>query len=152
MIQTIFVYTRVMVESQSVTVELPKPLSHFLDRLARQTDQSVEKLVAQSVVGNLPPSVDDAPPEIQADLLAMQQWPVDQLLATAHAQVAAEQQNRHVALLEKNQEGNLTLAEQEELADLRLSADRLMVRKAYAWAVLRWRGHRISPLDELLLP
>ncbi len=141
-----------MIDSQQVTVDLPLPLYRFLQRLAEQTRQPVEKLVAQSIAGNLPPSVDNAPLEVQADLLAMQQWSIDQLLATAHEQVAIEQQNRHFALLEKNQEGNLTLGEQEELANLRLSADRLMVRRAYAWAVLRWRGYRIPPLDELPLP
>lgn len=141
-----------MIDSQQVTVDLPLPLYHFLQRLAEQTRQPVEKLVAQSIAGNLPPSVDNAPLEVQAELLAMQQCSVDELLAMAHEQVALEQQNRHFALLEKNQEGNLTLAEQEELANLRLSADRLMVRKAYAWAVLRWRGYRIPPLHELPLP
>lgn len=140
-----------MIESQSITVELPKPLFHFLERLARQTNQSVETLVAQSVAGNLPPTVDNTPPDVQAELLAMQQWPVDQLLAAAYEQVAVTQQTRHIALLEKTGEGKLTAAEQQELASLRLAADRQMIRKAYAWAVLRWRGHAIPALDELPL-
>lgn len=140
-----------MVESQSVTVELPEPLFRFLERLARQTDQSVDKLVAQSLAGNLPPVVDHAPAEMQAELLAMQQWPVDRLLVAAHEQIAPDHQARHVALLEKLGEGGLTSAEQQELASLRLTADRQMVRKAYAWAVLRWRGHATPRLDELPL-
>ncbi len=61
----------------------------------------------------------------------------------------ASQYERHVELLDKNQEGSLTPEERQELTDLRLAADRLMLRKAYAWSVLRWRGHRIPPLKEL---
>lgn len=141
-----------MIESQSITVELPTSLFNLLQRLAQQTNQPVENLVAQSVAGNLPPTVDDAPVELQSALLAMQNWAVDQLLTTAYEQIPVERQNRHIALLEQNQNGLLTLAEQQELANLRLSADHLMVRKAYAWALLRWRGYRIPPLDELPLP
>lgn len=141
-----------MIESQSITVELPASLLNLLQRLAQQTNQPVEKLVAQSIAGNLPPTIDNAPVELQAALLAMQNWAVDQLLATATEQIPVELQNRHSALLEKNRNELLTLAEQQELASLRLSADQLMVRKAYAWALLRWRGYRIPPLDELPLP
>ena len=31
-----------------------------------------------------------------------------------------------------------------KLSNLRLGADSLMIRKAYAWALLRWRGHPVS--------
>lgn len=78
----------------------------------------------------------------------MQHLSIEELLAIANAKVEASQYERHVELLEKNQEGSLTLEEQQELTNLRLAADRLMLRKAYAWSVLRWRGHRI-PLKEL---
>ena len=44
---------------------------------------------------------------------------------------------------------NISLAENAEMEALRLAADRLMVRKGYALAVLRWRGHSIPPLAEL---
>jgi hypothetical protein len=37
----------------------------------------------------------------------------------------------------------------EIMTALRLEADRLMLRKAYAWAVLRWRGQFIPALNEL---
>jgi hypothetical protein len=53
-------------------------------------------------------------------------------------------------LLEKNK-GEITSEERLELAELRIEADRLMLRKAYAWAVLRWRGQSIPALNELPL-
>jgi len=50
--------------------------------------------------------------------------------------------------LEKNQNGSITPEERQELSHLRLAADRLMVRKAYAWSLLRWRGIPIPALNE----
>jgi hypothetical protein len=53
-------------------------------------------------------------------------------------------------LLEKNKiQGELTPAQRQELSELRINADKLMLQKAYAWSVLRWRGHRIPSVDEL---
>ncbi|MFQ5435258.1 MAG: hypothetical protein ACE5FD_10325 [Anaerolineae bacterium] len=128
---------------------MPKSLFHFLERQAQQTRQPIEKLVAQSVAGNLPPSVDNAPPEKQADLLALQWLPTDQLQQIANEQVAPTEQARHTHLLAQD---TLTDDERVELAQLRQQADWLMLRKAYAWAVLRWRGQPIPPLNELPLP
>jgi predicted transcriptional regulator len=45
---------------QRVTIELPEPVFRQLARIAEATQQSVEVLAAQSVVSNLPPSVDNA--------------------------------------------------------------------------------------------
>lgn len=44
---------------------------------------------------------------------------------------------------------NLPPTQRQELSELRINADKLMLQKAYAWSVLRWRGHRISSVDEL---
>lgn len=79
----------------------------------------------------------------------MQNFSIEELLAIAHANVEPSQHERHFELLEKNQEGSLTPEERQELTDLRLAADCLMLCKAYAWSVLRWRGYRIPPLKEL---
>ena len=86
---------------------------------------------------------------MQPEWLKMQNLSIEELLAIANALVEPSQHERHVELLEKNKEGSLTSEERQELTDLRLAADRLMLRKAYAWSVLRWRGHRIPPLKEL---
>ncbi len=134
-----------MIESQQVTVDLPLPFYRFLARLAEQTHQPLEELVAQSVAGNLPPSVDNAPVEIKSDLLALQRLAVDELKQVANEQISQKQQKRHLQLLEKT---NLSNKEQRELSELRRQADVLMLRKAYAWAVLRWRGHP-NPIPRL---
>jgi biotin carboxylase len=86
---------------------------------------------------------------MQLELLKIQTLSIEELKSVAYANVEPSQHERHVELLEKNQEGSLTPEERQELTDLRVAADRLMLLRAYAWSVLRWRGHRIPPLKEL---
>lgn len=136
--------------TRRVTVELPEPIFQELARIAELTNQSLEAIAAQSIISNLPPSADNAPAQIQGSLLEMQKLPIDELLKIAHAQVPLVQQQRHISLLEKNQSASITLQERQELDNLRSAADQLMVQKAYAWAVLHWRGHRVPKLAELL--
>ena len=137
---------------QPITIELPESVMRQLLRMAAATQQSIETLVAQSVLSNLPPSAENAPPEIQAELLAMQTLSTDELLAIAQAEAEAAQWYRHSELLEQNQEGQLSLDEGQELTDLRQTADQLMLRKAYAWALLRWRGQKLPKLKDLPTP
>ncbi|KAF3885695.1 MULTISPECIES: hypothetical protein [Nostocales] len=135
--------------TQKVTVELPQAIFQQLARIASATQQPLEVLAAQSIASNLPPTPDNAPVEIQAELLQMQTWDSQELLVLAQSQTDLEQQQRHIELLEKNQNGEITPSERQELSQLRIAADRLMLQKAYAWSVLRWRGHRVPALNEL---
>jgi hypothetical protein len=121
-------------------------------RIAEATHQPVEALVAQSVLSNLPPSVDNATPELQPELLHLQSLSIEELRAIAQAQVEPAQHVRHTELLAQHEARSLTPAEQQELSSLRQAADHLMLRKAYAWSLLRWRGQRIPALAELPLP
>jgi hypothetical protein len=78
----------------------------------------------------------------------MQNLPFEELHRIAHSQVPLQEQKRHLFLLEKNESSSITPDERQELSDFRQAADRLMVRKAYAWAILRWRGQRVPTLEE----
>lgn len=135
----------------TLTLTLSEPIWRYLNQIALATQQPLEQVVRQSVEGNLPPAVDTAPTEMQSQLLAMQTLSLEALRQVALSQIPLPQQERHFALLERNQEEGLSPAESQELAELRLEADRLTVRKAYAWAVLRWRGQPIPTLNELPL-
>lgn len=136
---------------QTVTLHLPEPIYLYLQKMAAVTQRPLEQLAEQSIVGNLPPSLASMPIEMQGELLSLQTAPVDQLEQVVLAQVPPAQQARHLALLEKNSAGTILPAEQEELVALRLMADRLMLQKAYAWAVLRWRGQPVPKLNDLPL-
>jgi hypothetical protein len=132
-----------------ITIELPETVLQQLTRIAEMTHQPIETLVTQSVLNNLPPSPDNAPPELQQALLDLQNLSNEELKVFAHAQATPTQQERHEVLLEKNQAGQITSEERQELTQLRQAADQLMLKKAYAWSILRWRGHKIPTLNEL---
>ncbi len=135
--------------SQPITIELPDTVLRQLTRIAEVTHQSIETLITQSILNNLPPSPDNAPPEFQPELLSLQNLSTENLQAIAQAQVDPSQHERHTALLAKNTANQLTPEERQELTQLRQSADQLMLQKAYAWSILRWRGQKIPTLNEI---
>ncbi len=102
-----------------------------------------------TLITNPPPTVDYAPSELQGDLVAMQNLEVGQLLAITEIQISPSQQELHLQLLEKNQNDQLTDSEQQLLKSLRINADYLMLKKAYAWSVLKWKGYPIPELNQL---
>jgi hypothetical protein len=51
--------------------------------------------------------------------------------------------------MDKQADDNLSEAERIKLEQLRADADRLMLRKAHAAALLYWRGYTIPPADKL---
>ena len=65
------------------------------------------------------------------------------LLIVAQESVPSEQWRRHEHLLSKNQDGALTESERAELTRLRMAADRLVLRRSYALALLKWRGYTL---------
>jgi hypothetical protein len=94
--------------TQQVTIELPEPIFRQLVRIAEATHQPVEALVTQSVISNLPPFTENAPTDIQPELLRMQTVDKDELKAIAYAQIEPGDRERHVNLLKKNEEDLLT--------------------------------------------
>lgn len=135
--------------TQSITLHLSDPVYRYLQQVSTITKRPLEQLVRLSVEGNLPPSVENAPQELQDELLAMQSLSPTQLTSIANSQLPQSQQERYLSLLEQNSAGGISTEDSAEMEALRLAADRLMVRKGYALAVLRWRGHSIPPLAEL---
>lgn len=132
--------------TQKLMVDLPEAVYQHLSRIAEQIHQPIEVLLTQSVISNLPPSAENAPPEMTAELLTMLTFSVEKLLKVADSQLSPTQE-RHLELLEKKQTGSISAEELQELDAL--PTDQLLLRKTYAEAVLRWRGHRGSAVEEL---
>ncbi len=135
--------------NHSITIELPEHIFQQLTQIAETIKRPLAEIVAQSVVSNLPPTIDRAAPELQPELLRMQSLSDPELLSIAQSVVSLEQQHHHEQLLAKNYSSDLSDAEQQELTELRSTLDRLTLCKAYAWALLRWRGHRLPALSEI---
>lgn len=132
-----------------ITVEVPEAVFQQLIQIAQLTNSSPEAIAAQKIATNLPPPVHNAPPEMESVLMGMQGLPIEELLEIAHSKIPLSEQQHHLELLEKNQTGIITPPESEQLQLMRIAADQLMLRKAYAWAVLKWRGYPIPRLNEL---
>ena len=135
--------------SHALTIHLSDSLFQYLQEMAMRTQQPLEQLVQQSLAGNLPPRLPATAPALMTTLVAMQKASVQELRRIADSQLSAQHQQRHFELLDKNAQAALTPSEGEELAELRQAADALMVRKAYAWALLRWLGYPLPDLQGL---
>ena len=125
----------------TVTLHLPEALYRRLANTASATQRTLEEVLLQAVRAGSPPAWDDVPPEFQADLAQMDRMSDDDLWQIARLHQRPQEAARTAELLALKQTQPLANAERVELDDLRQAADRLMIRKAHAAALLRWRGH-----------
>jgi hypothetical protein len=128
---------------EPVTLHLPEALYRRLASTARATQRSLEEVLLQAVSAGSPPAWDDVPPEYQADLAEMDWLSDGDLWQIVQLQQSGPAVARYDELLAGNKTGQLTDAERVELTELRSAAERLMLRKAHAAALLRWRGHTV---------
>ncbi|MDD1420356.1 hypothetical protein MEO40_14680 [Dolichospermum sp. ST_sed1] len=80
----------------------------------------------------------------------MQELTIEELLTIAQSQISESQQELHFQLLEKNQNNQLSESDRLLLKSLRVSADYLMLKKAYAYALLKWRGFSLPDFEQLV--
>jgi hypothetical protein len=130
--------------NQTVPIQLPDTIYQRLQQVAHATHHSIEEVVLQTIRGNLPPSLDDLSPELHSAVADLQQMSDEALWSVTKESLPPRQWRRHQHLLRKGQEGPLSTAEHEELAELRAATDRLVTRRSYALALLKWHGHTIS--------
>ena len=129
---------------QTIPIQLPKDLYQRLQQVAHATHHSLEEVVLQTIRGNLPPSLDDLSPELRGVVADLQHMSDETLWSVAKESLPPHQWRRHQRLLRKGQEGILSAAEHQELAELRAAVDRFVTRRSYALALLKWHGHTIS--------
>jgi len=135
--------------TQEVILPLPENLYLRLLQVAQATQQSLTDVLLYAVQVGSPPSWEDAPAEFQADLAALDRLSDEALWRIARSHQKEGTMERYQALLDKNANERLTEAERAELTQLRKEADRRMLRKAHAAALLRWRGHTIPPAEKM---
>lgn len=135
--------------TQPVTLHLPEALYLRLQQHAQATDQSLDEVARRAIEMGAPPSWEDAPAEFQTDLAALDCLDDDALWRIARSRQTETEMARYVTLLDQNANDVISDADRIELAQLRTEADRLMLRKVHAAALLRWRGHATPPADLL---
>lgn len=134
--------------TRELTVQLSAHIYRRLEHVAQELDQPVETIALTSITGNLPPSLDDVPADLRESLRVLQTLDGEALWAVARSKLFPAKQARLKTLLARNSAGVLTRAEREELARLGEETDRLNLRKAQAYALLRWQGFPLPFLDE----
>ncbi len=128
----------------TITLQIPDVLYQRLVNTAHATERSLEAVMLHALQIGSPPNWSDVPEEFQADLAALDKLEDEALWPIVQSQKNAEEMERHYWLLAQNQERSLTDAEHIELNRLKAGADRFMLRKAHATALLKWRGYTVS--------
>lgn len=134
--------------SQTVTLTLPDSFIEPLLRTAEAVNQPVEEVLLTALQASLPP-LDGLSDDFIDDLTALERLDDQSLWRVMGEHVSPDAQQELTTLLQNQQAGSLNAEEVERLASLQRQADLLMLRKARAAALLRFRGRRIPTLAEL---
>jgi hypothetical protein len=130
-----------------LTLELPEDVYESVRRAAKGMNQPLEQALV-SIVRAATPSLEKVPPEYRAALQAMEDLGDDELRRISRSRLAPARQRRLERLLDKNQRGELTDRDRHALGELRRDGDRLMLQRAYAALLLKYRGHRVPNLED----
>jgi len=120
-----------------------------LQEVADAAQQPMEQVALHSLQMGLPPSLEQVPARFRADLQALHRLSDAVLWQVARSDLPEDKATLYEDLLEQNQRAGLSATEQETLENLREEADALMLRRTYAYALLKWRGQRLPTLDEI---
>jgi hypothetical protein len=134
---------------QMLTLELPDSIYKRFKRRAEATEQSVEEVIMKTLSASLPPSPDEVSSDMQQELLAIESLNDDELWQVAQSTMSKDKLRKWKHLMEKNTNGVLTQEEQCRLNAFVTEADRITLRKAHAYALLKWRGYRLPTLEEM---
>jgi hypothetical protein len=134
---------------QTIAIQMPQPLYQRLQHLSEITHRPLESLVLQALDANVPPLLEDMPEAIRQDLARVEKLDDEALHQLAQSVWNTEQSTHYSELLEKERAGTITQHEKASLEALYQAANSHMLRKAYANALLKWRGHRLPTLTEL---
>jgi hypothetical protein len=133
---------------ETVTLTIPDRVLGPLQRVAQATHQWVEELLLSSLEASLPP-LEGLPGNIIENLTTLETLDDLTLCQVIRETVPAEEQQELGRLLERSQTNSLTQAERQHLASLQQRADLVMLRKARAAVLLRFRGKRTPALSHI---
>lgn len=133
---------------QIVTLDLPDTIYLPAQRMAEATRRPLADVLVGALKASLP-SLEGLSAELVAELIELEKLSDDALWQVMLSSVPADQQRRLSRLLRKNKAGQLSETERADLAALQAEADRVMLRKARAAVLLRFRGQRLPTLAEL---
>lgn|SRR5574341_475944 len=134
--------------TQTVTLELPDTIYLPAQRMAEASQRPLPDVLVEALKASLPP-LEGLPSALIAELGGLETLDDDALWQVMLSRLPADRQRKLSRLLRKNKTGKMTAADRAELAALQSDADRIMLRKARAAVLLRFRGRRLPTLIEL---
>jgi hypothetical protein len=129
--------------STAVMLDLPEVLYERLASAAKATQRPLTEILLQALRVGSPPDWEDVPAEMQAEISVLDRLDDDALYRIARERWSQVDVDRYDVLLSKKEQASLSDSEQAELARLRETHDRLLLRKAHAAALLKWRGRLV---------
>jgi hypothetical protein len=135
--------------TRAITLHLPNSLYTHLEQTARAAKRSLNDILLQTIKVGSPPRWDDVSAEFQPDLAALHHLDDGTLWKIARSYQREKEMAHYYMLLDKNASDSLSANERQELDSLRTEADRFMLRKAHAAALLKWRGNFVPPAKKL---
>lgn len=134
--------------SQIITLNVPDNFYDPIKRMAEAMAQPIESVLLKALQSSLPP-LDGLPNDIIQELNKLEildNYALKQLLIKT---VPKKQQQELEELLHKNKLQKLNQIEEKRLADLQSVVNKIMLQKARAAVLLRFRGQRLPTLAEL---
>lgn len=118
-----------MSKEYSVKISLPTNIYEPLQQIAAATGTPLEQVVVQTIKGGMPPSLRKVPEQFHDELLGLNKmgdtelWNIIQTRAAPH---------------------------DDEEGSVYETADFPMLRRAYAFSLLKWRGHPMPSPHEIM--
>lgn len=134
---------------QMIALQVPQKLYRRLQKLSDVTRRPLEKIVLQTLDANVPTLPEHLSEEVRKALSDLELLDDEALWKIARSKVGKKMQEEYRALLSKNREENLQGAEKETLEKHYQNINLLMLKKAYAFVLLKWRGYKLPSLEEL---
>ena len=132
--------------SHVLTLTIPDDLYQHLATTAATTKRPLSEIAIHSLKTGSPPTLEHIPQRYHTDLQALATFDDNLLWEIAQAQFSAEHFVQIEALLHKQANGQLSPQEEAQLATLQEESNSLMIRRAYVYALLKWRGNPVPQL------
>lgn len=134
--------------SQIITLNLPDNFYDPIKRMAEAMAQPIESVLLKALQSSLPP-LDGLPNDIIQELTQLEILDNNALRQLLVKTVPQKQQQQLEELLHKNKLQELNQTEEKRLAELQSVVNKIMLQKARAAVLLRFRGQRLPTLAEL---
>jgi len=125
---------------QTITLQVPETIYKSARRTAKVVKRPVEEVLLNVLKSSLPP-LEGLPPDMARELTELEQLTDKKLCSVARSTLPEARQQKLSRLLQKNQAGTLTKREHRTLDALVSASEILMLRKARAFVLLKWRGY-----------